>query len=100
MDAAKGAPKGSWLARMMAKKPRMLVAIALANKMARGIWAMLTKQEGYRVRRWWLLISAAHLKPVRRGCEEGMTAWANDDQIGSGEPVKTTDFKLAVKLWT
>jgi transposase len=39
---------GSWLARMMAKKPRMLVAIALANKMARGIWAMLTKEEDYR----------------------------------------------------
>jgi hypothetical protein len=26
----------------------MLVAIALANKMARGIWAMLTKMEDYR----------------------------------------------------
>jgi hypothetical protein len=33
---------------MLAKKPRMLVAIALANKMARKIWAMLTKQEDYR----------------------------------------------------
>ncbi|MUT24786.1 IS110 family transposase [Mesorhizobium japonicum] len=44
----KGVPNGSWLARMMAKKPRILVAIALANKMARGIWAMLTKQEDYR----------------------------------------------------
>ncbi len=41
--------QGSWLARMLAKKPRMLVAIALANKMARKIWAMLTKQEDYRV---------------------------------------------------
>ena len=29
-------------------QPRMLVAIALANKMARMIWAMLTKQEDYR----------------------------------------------------
>ena len=29
-------------------KPRMLVAIALANKMARMAWAMLTKQEDYR----------------------------------------------------
>ncbi|MER9484221.1 IS110 family transposase [Mesorhizobium sp. M0494] len=44
----KGAPEGSWLARMMPKKPRMLVAIALANKMARGICAMLTKEEDYR----------------------------------------------------
>lgn len=39
----------SWLARMLAKKPRMLVAIALANKMARAIWAMLAKGENYRV---------------------------------------------------
>lgn len=39
---------GSWLARMLGKKPRMLVAIALANKMARMIWAMLTKKEDYR----------------------------------------------------
>ena len=43
-----GTPEGSWLARMMTKKPRMLVAIALANKMARCIWAMLTRQEDYR----------------------------------------------------
>lgn len=38
----------SWLARMLTRKPRMLVAIALANKMARMIWAMLTRQEDYR----------------------------------------------------
>lgn len=40
--------QGTWLARMPAKKPRMLVAFALANKMARRIWAMLTKGEDYR----------------------------------------------------
>lgn len=44
----RGAPKGSWLERMLARKPRMLDAIALANKMARGLWAMLTKNEEYR----------------------------------------------------
>lgn len=44
----KSVTEGSWLARMMARKPRMLVAIALANKMARTIWAMLTKSEDYR----------------------------------------------------
>ena len=43
-----GAPEGSWLERMLAKKPKMLVAIALANKMARGVWAMMTRQEDYR----------------------------------------------------
>lgn len=39
---------GSWLGRMLMRKPKMLVAIALANKMARTIWAMLTKREDYR----------------------------------------------------
>jgi transposase len=40
--------KGSWLSQMLARKPKMLVAIALANKMARQIWAMLTKNEDYK----------------------------------------------------
>jgi transposase len=44
----KGVAEGSWLHRMLARKPRMLVAIALANKMARSIWAMSTKGEDYR----------------------------------------------------
>ena len=39
---------GSWLAMMLDRKPRLLVAIALANKMARAIWAMLTKEEDYK----------------------------------------------------
>ncbi|MDA8587213.1 IS110 family transposase [Rhodobacteraceae bacterium] len=39
---------GSWLAKMLDRKPRLLVAIALANKMARAIWAMLTNGEDYR----------------------------------------------------
>jgi transposase len=42
-------PEGSWLQRMLARKPKMLVAIALANKMARSVWAMLAKGEDFRV---------------------------------------------------
>ena len=45
----KSIPESSWLAGMLARKPRMLVAIALANKMARTIWALMTKEEDYRV---------------------------------------------------
>ena len=41
-------PVENWLGRMLARKPKMLVAIALANKMARQLWAMLTKNEDYR----------------------------------------------------
>ena len=44
-----GAPAGSWLERMLARKPRMLVIVALANKMARIAWALLAKGEVYRV---------------------------------------------------
>jgi len=41
-------PDGSWLARMLTRKPRMLVAVALANKSALQLWAMMTKNEDYR----------------------------------------------------
>ncbi len=46
--ARKGAPEGSWLARMLAKKPRLLTAVALANRMARVVWALMAKAEVYR----------------------------------------------------
>ncbi len=45
----RGAPKGSWLAQMLARKPKMLVTVALANKMARIVWALLVKGGIYRV---------------------------------------------------
>jgi transposase len=43
-----GGKPGSWLSNMLARKPRMLVAIAMANKMARVVWAMLARNEDYR----------------------------------------------------
>ena len=33
---------------MMARKPRMLVAVALANRMARIAWALMRNKEVYR----------------------------------------------------
>ncbi len=42
--------ENSWLGRILARKPRMLAAIALANKMARMLWAMITKNEEFRVK--------------------------------------------------
>ena len=44
----KGARPGSWLARMLARKPRMLVIVALANKMARIVWALMAHGGTYR----------------------------------------------------
>ena len=44
----RGAPAGSWLEQMLARKPRMLVTVALANKTARIVWALLAKGGAYR----------------------------------------------------
>ncbi|MBC7284698.1 IS110 family transposase [Hoeflea sp.] len=45
----KGGSSNRWLAALVARKPRMVAAVALANKMARMIWAVSTKQENYRM---------------------------------------------------
>jgi transposase len=37
-----------WLIRMLTRKPRMLVVVALANKMARIIWALMAHGGSYR----------------------------------------------------
>jgi transposase len=42
------APTGPWLARMLARKPKMLVIVALADKTARVVWALLVKGGIYR----------------------------------------------------
>jgi transposase len=39
----------TWLGRVVARKPRMVAAVALANKMARNIWAMMTREQNYRM---------------------------------------------------
>ena len=44
----KQAQKDPWLAKLLAAKPRKVVAVALANKMARVGWALMTRQEDYR----------------------------------------------------
>jgi hypothetical protein len=56
--------QGTWLSRMLVKKPRMLVSIALANKMARTIWAMLTKREMAHVESSWRFADMALLIAV------------------------------------
>ncbi|MBB1493011.1 MULTISPECIES: IS110 family transposase [unclassified Paracoccus (in: a-proteobacteria)] len=50
ISGAKARPRAenSWLGRILARKPRMLAAIAPANKMARMLWAMITKDDEFR----------------------------------------------------
>ena len=43
----RGLSPTTWLGSMLARKPRMLVTVALANKMARIVWALLVKGEDY-----------------------------------------------------
>jgi transposase len=38
----------AWLAGMLARKPRMLVTVALANKIARTVWALMAHGGSYR----------------------------------------------------
>lgn len=52
-SAAKAAARyparaSAWLAGMLARKPRMLVTVALANKIARTVWALLAHGGSYR----------------------------------------------------
>ena len=37
-----------WLLALLARKPKKLAAVALANKMARILWAMMMTGETYR----------------------------------------------------
>ena len=49
--AKPGRPASSqWLLNLLSRKPRKLAAVALANKMARVLWAMMTSGEAYRPR--------------------------------------------------
>jgi transposase len=46
--ANRGAPAGSWLDQMLARKPKMVVIVALANKNARIVWALMAHGGTYR----------------------------------------------------
>ena len=42
------AQPGTWLGGLLARKPGMLVRVALANKMARIVWALMARGGVYR----------------------------------------------------
>ena len=46
--AGAGRPKERGWLQMLARRPKMLVTVALANKMARIVWALLAKGGSYR----------------------------------------------------
>ena len=48
-EIRKGDDADPWIARLLARKPRLVAAVALANKMARMIWATVTKKQDYQI---------------------------------------------------
>ena len=42
------APAADWTSGLLARRPPLAVAVALANNMARIVWAILTRGEAYR----------------------------------------------------
>jgi transposase len=48
IKAAKRGRTSPWLLALLARKPKKLAAVALANKNARIAWAMMMRQEAYR----------------------------------------------------
>ena len=47
-QAVRRGTKDPWLLGILSRKPKKLVAVALANRMARIAWAMMTNKESYR----------------------------------------------------
>ncbi len=43
-----GKPRAGWLWRMLERKPVKVVAVALANRMARLVWALIRTGDSYR----------------------------------------------------
>jgi transposase len=48
-QAKRGLPLPKWIVTLLARRPYKVVAVALANKMARTIWALLVRGGTYRV---------------------------------------------------
>ncbi len=48
IQQAKAGRASPWLLELLARKPKKLAAVALANKMARIVWAMMVSGETYR----------------------------------------------------
>ena len=44
----RSAPEGSWIGRLLERRPARLASVALANKTARVAWAVLARGEAYR----------------------------------------------------
>ena len=59
-------PRGVWANRLKAKRGSYIAAVAIANKNARVMWALLTRGESYSETPARRQPSALHIKPEQR----------------------------------
>jgi transposase len=83
---SKQAEEDLWLAKRLASKPRKMAAVALANKMARIDWALMTRQEDFR-----RLPAAAAGRLARVNTRDGNVGHSGDREhpvsvIGASRP--------------
>jgi transposase len=45
---SKAARSNAWIQSLLTRRPRLVVAVALANKMARIVWAVMAQGQNYR----------------------------------------------------
>lgn len=83
--AVRGKPvrgASAWVTKLLERKPRKVVAVALANKMARIIWAMMSSGEAYRGAAPRVGLIAARHTGVQRRTE--MMIGRSDSQQNAG----------------
>jgi len=80
----RGCPKGSWIGQMLARKPPMLVIFALANKMARTVWAWMARGVGQQIFVKLKLVLDQLLFKCRGHGNEAEGQMRNDDCIPGG----------------
>lgn len=102
------APEGSWLARMLARKPKMLVAVALANIPLTHAAHMLPGGgwRGWRGRSWLMAASTRPLPTPKRegrlGCGGSeRRSWQSVDEIRNGKTSNVpSSLYYGLSFWT
>lgn len=103
-----GAPEGSWLARMLARKPKMLVAVALANiPLAHAAHVLpVSGWRGWHGRSWLMAASTRHLATPERvgrlGCSGSeRRSWQSVEEIRNGKTSNaSSSLYYGLSFWT